>query len=164
MIKSDMQPFLTPTGGVCPTLAYLNPPMGTGVTQQPDSNQIMTRDGQFLSLVDQGNSGLKVFLARVPSCIGTSPEAVQTWYMLFTKMAATTGFYLHPYFCFRKHTDSNYRFTCGFDVAPVATVTAVAEILHRPHVPEVVAVVGVAADLANGVAKFLAITGVPEVL
>ena len=32
MTKTDMQPFPTPTGGVCPSLSYLNPPMGSFVT------------------------------------------------------------------------------------------------------------------------------------
>ena len=32
MTKSDMQPYPTPTGGVCPVLSYLDPPMGTGVS------------------------------------------------------------------------------------------------------------------------------------
>ena len=68
MSKNGMQPFPTPTGGVCPVLSYLYPPMGSGVTRQPDSNQIFTLNSQFFSLADQGNSGLKVFLASVPSC------------------------------------------------------------------------------------------------
>ena len=82
--------------------------------------------------------------------------------MLFTKMTATTGFYLHPYFCFRKHANSNNGFTCGFDVGPVAAVTAVAEVLHRPHVSEVIAIVGVA--VTPTAPEFVAVTGVPEVL
>ena len=66
--------------------------------------------------------------------------------MLFTKMAATTRFYLHSYFCFQKHAEFNNDFTCGFDVGPNAAVTAVAEVLHQPHVPEVIAVFGVPTD------------------
>ena len=60
-------------------------------------------------------------------------------------MTATTGFYIHPYFCFRKYANSDYGFTCGFNVGPVAAVTstAIAEVLHRPHVPAVLAVAGV---------------------
>ena len=38
MTESDMQPFPIPLGGVCPVFSYFNPPMGSGVTQQPDSN------------------------------------------------------------------------------------------------------------------------------
>ena len=38
MTKTDMQPFSTPFGGVCPVLAYLDPPMGTAFTRQPGSN------------------------------------------------------------------------------------------------------------------------------
>ena len=40
MTQSDMVPFLflTPTGGVCLSFSHLDPPMGTGVTRQPDSN------------------------------------------------------------------------------------------------------------------------------
>ena len=80
------------------------------------------------------------------------------------KLAATTGFYLHPYLYFRKHANSDYGFTCGFDVGPVAAVTAVAEVLHRPHVPAVLAVAHVPADPANYVAKVVAVTAVPKVL
>ena len=90
----------------CPS--YLDPPMGTGVTRQPDLNRLIARNGQFFSLADQSNIGLKVFLASVPSCNRISAKAVHTWYMLFTKMAATIGFYLHPYFWFRKHANSDY--------------------------------------------------------
>ena len=91
-------------------------------------------------------------------------EAVRIWYMLFTKIAATTGFYIHPYFCFRKHANSDYRFTCGFDVGAVGAVTAVVEVLHRPHVPKVLAVAHVPADPANNVVEVLAVIGVPKVL
>ena len=107
---------------------------------------------------------MKVFLASVPSCNGISAKTVQIWYTLFTKMAATTGFYLHPYFCFRKHTNSDYGFTCGFDGGSVATVTVVAGVLHRPHVPAVLAVAHVPADPTNNIAEFLAVTGVTKVL
>ena len=106
---------------------------------------------------------MKVFLARFPSCNGTSPEAVRTWYMLFTKMADTTGFYLHSYSCFQKHANSNNGFTCGFDAGPTAAVTAVVEVLHQPHVPEFIAVVGVSTDPTTGAAEIIAITGVPKV-
>ena len=87
--------------------------------------------------------------------------------MLFTKMTATTGFYLHPYFCFRKHANSNYGFMCGFDTAPVSHIPAVPEILHRPEVPTVTARLHVPADPATRQLEVLAITGaalVPEVL
>ena len=82
--------------------------------------------------------------------------------MLFNKMTATTGFYLHPYFCFRKYANSNNGFTCGCDVGPVATVNAVAEVLHQPHVPEVIAVVGVPATVIT--TEVVAVTDVPELL
>ena len=95
MTKTDMQPFPTPTGGVYPILTYLDPAMGTGFTCQPDLNRLIAWTSQFFSLTNQGNSGLKVFLVSIPSCNGVSAEAVRTWYMLFIKMAATTGFYLH---------------------------------------------------------------------
>ena len=121
-------------------MTYLDPPMGTSVTRQPDSNRLIAQNGQFFSLANQGNSGLKVFLASVLSCNGISAEAVCTLYMLFTKMAAITKFYLYPYFCFRKYANSDFGFTCGFDVGPVAAVTAISEVLHRPHVPAVLAV------------------------
>ena len=166
----------SPEGPVCPIMSYLDPTMGTGGTRQPDSNQTITRNGQFFSLTNQSNSGLKVFLSSVPSCNGTSAEAIRTWYMLFTKMAAMTGFYLHPYFCFRKHGNSDYGFTCRFDTAPIAHVPAVPEIIHqaensaglaRNHVPanpdtrqlEILAIVSSAL-----VPRVLACAGVPETL
>ena len=71
-------------------------------------------------------------------------------------MAATTGFYLHPYFCFRKDADSNYGFTCGFDTGPVTAVTYAAKVPHRPHVPEVLACNYVAANLTAGTPEILA--------
>ena len=82
-------------------------------------------------------------------------------------MVATTGFYLHPYFCFWKHANSDYGLTCGFDTAPVSHIPAVAEILHRPEVPAVVARLHVPANPTTGPLEVLAIAGsalVPEVL
>ena len=58
MTETDIQPFPTPTGEVCPVLSYLDLPIGSGVTRQPNSKQIITRNGQFFSLGDQGNCGL----------------------------------------------------------------------------------------------------------
>ena len=58
MTKTDMEPFPTPTGEVCPVLSYLDPPMDTGVTCQPGLNQHIAWNGQFISLADQGNSDL----------------------------------------------------------------------------------------------------------
>ena len=141
--------------------------MGTGVTCQPDLNQLISRNGQFISLADQGNSGLLVFLASVPSCNGMSAESIRTWYMLFTKIAATTGFYLHPYFCFWKHSNSDYGFTSGFDTAPVAHIPDVPEIFRRTEVLAVIAIHQVAADPATRQLEVLAIASsalVPEVL
>ena len=71
-------------------------------------------------------------------------------------------FYLHPYFCFRKHANSNNGFTYGLDIGPVTAVTTVAEILYQSHVPKVIAVVGVAATATT--AEAVSITGVPKVL
>ena len=53
MTNRDMQTFPTPLGKMCPILVYLDPLMGTGVVQQPDSNRIITRNGQFFALGDQ---------------------------------------------------------------------------------------------------------------
>ena len=82
-------------------------------------------------------------------------------------MAATTGFHIHPYFCFRKYVNSDYGFTCGFDTAPIAHIPAVPEILPRPEVPAVVARTHVPANPATGQLEVLALVGfalVPEVL
>ena len=84
LTANDLVPFPTATGGACPSLSHLDPPMGTGVTRQPDSNRVIARNGQFFPLADQGNSGLKVFFSSVPACVGTSSESVRTWYILFT--------------------------------------------------------------------------------
>ena len=66
LTKDHMILFLMPTRGWCELFSHLNPPMGTGVKQQPNLNQIITHDGQFFSLADQGNTGLKVFFASLP--------------------------------------------------------------------------------------------------
>ena len=41
LTTSDLVPFLTATGGACPSFSHLNPPMGTGVTRQPDLNRVI---------------------------------------------------------------------------------------------------------------------------
>ena len=84
--------------------------------------------------------------------------------MLFTKIAATTGFYLHPYFCFRKHANSDHGSTCGFNNGPVAAVTTVAKVLHQTHVPTVLAVAHVPVTATATTAEVFAFTGVPKVL
>ena len=47
LTASDMVPFPTAIGGACPFLSHLDPPMGTGVTRQPDSNRVIARNGHF---------------------------------------------------------------------------------------------------------------------
>ena len=133
--------------------------MSTGVTAQPDSNRLIACNGQFFALADQSHRGLKVFLASVPTYNGTTPKAVHTWYMLFTKMAATTEFYIHPYFCFQRHANHNYGFTCGFDTAPVAGAPEVLEILYQPEVPAVAARLHIPANPAPGQLEVLVLAG-----
>ena len=54
-----MQPFTTPYGGCGPILSYLDPLIGASVQSTPtDSNWIITQNGQYFPLVDQGNEGL----------------------------------------------------------------------------------------------------------
>ena len=77
MTQDNMVLFPMATGGMCKSFSHLDQLMGTGVTRQPDSNQVIARNGQFYSLADQGNTGLKVFFASVPTCVGTSPEAIR---------------------------------------------------------------------------------------
>ena len=87
--------------------------------------------------------------------------------MLLTKMVATTRFYLHPYFCFQKHANSDSGFTYVFDTAPVAHVPAVPEILHQPKVLAVVARLHIPDNPTTGQLEVLSIAGsalVPEVL
>ena len=78
-------------------LSYLDPPFGAGVMPSPsDSNRIITQNGQYLPLADQGNDGLKMFLNNIPPYHGTSPQAVRLWYHYFTVHASTYGCYVHP--------------------------------------------------------------------
>ena len=76
MTESGIHSYPTPTRRVCPVLSYLDPSMGTGVTCQLDLNQLISQNGQFFPLANQGNSGLKVYLTSVPSCNGVSAEPV----------------------------------------------------------------------------------------
>ena len=71
-------------------------------------------------------------------------------------MAATTGFYLHPYYCFCKDADSNWGFTWGVETGPMAAVTAAPKVPHRPYVPAILARTYVAADPSTGATKILA--------
>ena len=115
-------------------------------------------------------------LGSVPSCNGVSAETVRTWYILLTKMIATTGFYIHPYFYFLKHANSDYGCTCVFNTAYTAHIPAVPEILHQHKVPAVVAGTHVLVNPATGqlevialvastrISKVLAPTCVPETL
>ena len=77
--KSDMVPFNSPTGGCGPVLSYLDLPIGTGQLTLPiDANLIITSNGQFFTLADQGNNGLKMFQNNIPSCNGTFPQEVRS--------------------------------------------------------------------------------------
>ena len=78
LTQKAMVTFAQPTGVCGPVLFYLDPPLGAGVIPTPtDSNRIITQNGQFSPLVDQGNDGLKKFLNNIPPCHGTSLQAVQ---------------------------------------------------------------------------------------
>ena len=53
--QSAMIPFTMPTGGCGPVLSYLDPTLGAGVPRLPtDANQIITSNGQFASVTNQG--------------------------------------------------------------------------------------------------------------
>ena len=71
-------------------------------------------------------------------------------------------FYLHSYYCFQKHANSNDGFPCGFDIAAVAAVAAFMEVLHQPYVPVSIAVVVVAAIATT--AEVVAVTSIPKIL
>ena len=79
--------------------------------------------------------------------------------VFFASVSYITDFYLHSYFCFRKHTNSNEGFTCGFDISPITTATTVVEVLHQPYLPKVIAVPGIATT-----AEVVAVTSVLKVL
>ena len=60
--RSTMVPFAQHSEGCGPVLAYLDPPLGAGVPRSPtDANQIITSNGQFVPLADQGTNGVKNF-------------------------------------------------------------------------------------------------------
>lgn len=72
-----MVAFVQPTGSCGPVLSYLDPPIGAVVMpSSTDSNCIITWNGQFFPLADQGNDGLKTCFNNIPPCHGTSPQAV----------------------------------------------------------------------------------------
>ena len=62
-----------------------------------------------------GIDGLKVLLESIHTCHGTTPQHVRTWYQFFTAHAASFGYYIHPYYCFRKGISLPNGFTCWFD-------------------------------------------------
>ena len=63
--------------------------------------------------------------------------------------------------------DFDYGFMCGFDMAPVAHIPTVPEVLYQPEIPAVTARLHIPANPATGQLEVLAIPGsalVPEVL
>ena len=109
--------FAIPTGGVGPTLSYLDPPLGAGA--QPtatDSNHIITRNGQYFPLSDQGTDGLNSFYLNVPLCNSTPAHNTRLWYERFVQHASMCGLYIHPYFCVRTGANFLTGFTYGFDI------------------------------------------------
>ena len=107
-----------------------------------DSNCIITRNGQYFSLVDQGNEDLKAFFNNIPPCHGDTdtPQTGCLWYHYFTIHASTCGFYLYPYFCFRPSANSLYVFACGYYTPAGPTIATVAVL---PAVPAIVDVTGI---------------------
>ena len=95
----------------------------------------------FFPLADQGNDGLNIFLNNIPSCHGTSPQAVCSWCICFTQHASTCGFYVHPYFYFRLSATSLMGFTCGFDIPPTTAIVG------SPYIPTTSGVAAVTADM-----------------
>ena len=75
----SMVPFAQHSGGCGPVLAYLDPPLGAGVPRSPtDANRIITSNGQFFPLADQGVDGVKNFQNHVPICHGITPQDVRS--------------------------------------------------------------------------------------
>ena len=119
-----MIPFVTPPSGCVPVLSYLDPPIGAGVQRLPtDANRIITRNGQFFPLADQGTDGLKNFANNISVCHGITPQHVRQWYHTFVQHSSGCGLYAHPYYCFRPSAPSLLGFTCGFDKPAVVGVT-----------------------------------------
>ena len=83
-----MIPFAAPTGGVCPILSYLYPPLGAG--DQPtatDSNHFITRNGQHFPLAGHGIDGLKSFYLNVLVCNGITSHNIHLWCGCFVQHA-----------------------------------------------------------------------------
>ena len=92
----------------CTQLYYLDPPV-TG-------DRLITRDGTYFHLRDQGGAQEKLFIQNTPTCHGPTPPDIRAWYAAFTVHAASKGYYIHPYFCFRKESmNSTYGFSAGAD-------------------------------------------------
>ena len=171
MTQNDMSPFPISPGGVCESFNHIDPPLGSGVTPNLDSHRLIARNGQLFALADQDTAGWKRFSSSIPTCTGTSPDAIRKWYILFTQMAATCDFYVHPYYCFRKNAPSDTGFTCGFDTGPITEVVAAPETPHRPYRAPVLARLHVPATSTtaeitarDAVAEVLEILHVPAVL
>ena len=96
-----------------------------------------------------------MFQDNIPTCHGTSPHAVCSWYVSFTTHASTCGFYVHPYFCFCPSTPSLMGFTCGHDTPGTAAVVGSSFILAVPAV--------IAVPQAMGVAVVTAISTAPAI-
>ena len=73
MTQATMVPFAPTAHNNTPTLFYLDPPPG-------GSNRIIAINGQFFPLDSQGTDSLKALLGSVPTCHGTTPQDVCTWY------------------------------------------------------------------------------------
>ena len=145
--KSSMIPFAMHSGSSGPVLTYLNPPRGAGVPRKPtDANRIITSNGQFFTLADQGTDGLKNFQNYVPVCHGLTPEDIRSWYTSFTEHTSACGYYVHPYFCYRPSIPDLNGFTFGYDIPAVVGVPYSALIpatVTSPEIPEVPAVTAV---------------------
>ena len=136
--QSAMVPFVQPSGGCGPVLSYLDPPLGAGVPRSPtDANRIITSNGQFFPLADQGTDGLKNFQNQVPICHRITPQNDRSWYTSLIQHASSCGFYVHPYFCFRSLAPSLSGFTCGYDTPAITGVAGsplVPATLYKPAV------------------------------
>jgi hypothetical protein len=115
MPHTDMLPFATDMPDM------LSDPFGktmrTTISHFVVPNILITRDGyMFRAYTEKAIE--KRFTHDTPefdSNTRITPSSVRMWYKRFVKHGLSSGVYVHPYYCFRPSSNSDYGFTCGTD-------------------------------------------------
>ena len=79
--------------------------------EAPNSERIFTADGTlFLYRADPDLKGL----LRAPvTCKDDSLQGIRSWYATFVRHAMNHGFYVHPFYCYRKDHGGDWGFSIG---------------------------------------------------